>query len=419
MKKIALLLLMLVVAGSATGINGLGMSWNTSDLMRAWLDQFYLGIGDSAYWDTLQMVRDTANTALDSALHALEVARESVGVSDTVMFSDTSGCAKLLQGKDTTALWNAKTLQGKDTSAMWKHAGTDSATRQVGDTVRAIQDVVSGAHIRVSTTVPSRHTTTDYKWLWLPGNASVSSEATSAYEGIMLGTNIVYNASWKNEDTLCPGWQLEMRYGSNATYGDLFQISRGTAAALKPGATALTTFFKIDNTGKTGIGTTTPKNRLDVKGATAIGATYSGTNTAPANGLLVEGSVAICSTAARSTEKLFVKGDGLFAGPLKTDSSLTAARLVVGDTVLIRTAGAAFAATKRFATYADSCAGVDTINLAAINASGARVRIISLRDSIFVTNGATGVDTLTLGKWGEYEYLGAPCSRWQRFGTNR
>ncbi|HUW30855.1 MAG TPA: hypothetical protein VM223_04530 [Planctomycetota bacterium] len=42
--------------------------------------------------------------------------------------------ASLLQGKDTTALFNAKTLQGKDTTGLWIHAGTDSTGRSISDT---------------------------------------------------------------------------------------------------------------------------------------------------------------------------------------------------------------------------------------------------------------------------------------------
>jgi hypothetical protein len=47
----------------------------------------------------------------------------------------------------------------------------------------------------------------------------------------------------------------------------------------------------IKSTGLVGIGTTTPANMLDVEGALAVGATYSGTSTAPANGLIVEGRI--------------------------------------------------------------------------------------------------------------------------------
>ena len=45
--------------------------------------------------------------------------------------------------------------------------------------------------------------------------------------------------------------------------------------------------------GRVGVGTNNPRNRLDVEGGIVVGATYSGTNTAPTNGLIVEGNVGI------------------------------------------------------------------------------------------------------------------------------
>jgi lipopolysaccharide export system protein LptA len=45
--------------------------------------------------------------------------------------------------------------------------------------------------------------------------------------------------------------------------------------------------------GNVGIGTTSPKNELDIEGGMAVGATYSGTSTAPSNGMIVEGKVGI------------------------------------------------------------------------------------------------------------------------------
>jgi hypothetical protein len=59
--------------------------------------------------------------------------------------------------------------------------------------------------------------------------------------------------------------------------------------------------YPNDSTWKVGIGTASPQNRLDVEGGAVIGATYSGTNTAPNNGLLVQGNVGI-GTAAPAVE---------------------------------------------------------------------------------------------------------------------
>jgi hypothetical protein len=71
--------------------------------------------------------------------------------------------------------------------------------------------------------------------------------------------------------------------------------------------------FLIRATGGVGIGTTSPANRLDVEGGMAIGATYSGTSAAPANGLIVEGNVGVGFSNPAS--KLDVNGTIRAAGP--------------------------------------------------------------------------------------------------------
>ncbi|MBN2541530.1 hypothetical protein JXI42_01550 [bacterium] len=69
------------------------------------------------------------------------------------------------------------------------------------------------------------------------------------------------------------------------------------------------TVFIMDGTNqRIGIGVLNPQNKLDVEGAAVIGASYSGTNDAPSNGLLVEGNVGIGETSPGV--KLHVNGNG-------------------------------------------------------------------------------------------------------------
>ena len=93
-------------------------------------------------------------------------------------------------------------------------------------------------------------------------------------------------------------WMIGIDHSDN----DRFKIGRGNIWSAG-------TDITIDITGKVGIGTTAPKNILDIEGGVTIGATYSGTNTAPVNGLLVEGNVLIGKTSqTNNTYKLDVAG---------------------------------------------------------------------------------------------------------------
>ena len=67
-----------------------------------------------------------------------------------------------------------------------------------------------------------------------------------------------------------------------------------------------------------GIGTATPASKLDVEGGISIGATYSGTTAAPANGAIIEGNVGIGTT--NPGYKLDVAGSARISA---TSTSLT------------------------------------------------------------------------------------------------
>lgn len=75
-----------------------------------------------------------------------------------------------------------------------------------------------------------------------------------------------------------------------ATWTDLSTLTSGGATAW---TRSVPNIYPTTLTDNVGIGVLTPVNKLDVEGAVAIGATYSGTSAAPTNGLLVEGSVGI------------------------------------------------------------------------------------------------------------------------------
>jgi len=127
----------------------------------------------------------TSNKILDGTIVRADVAANfKAPYSDTADYaiaapaSDSArvaGNSHLLQGKDTTALWNAKTLQGKDTSALWNAKtlqGKDTAalwnakTLQGKDTAGFVRtgqlDAVTSAMI-VSGTVARSDVATNFK----------------------------------------------------------------------------------------------------------------------------------------------------------------------------------------------------------------------------------------------------------------
>ncbi|MDA9564172.1 hypothetical protein N9R81_05825, partial [Flavobacteriales bacterium] len=102
------------------------------------------------------------------------------------------------------------------------------------------------------------------------GNAAAGSDIFLSGKGVVATSNNMYlNIDSDNDGT------------GNLFFGKATEASNSTK------------LMTIRNSGNTGIGTTTPQNRLDIEGGAVIGATYSGTNTAPTNGLLVEGNVGI------------------------------------------------------------------------------------------------------------------------------
>ncbi|PCJ88692.1 MAG: hypothetical protein COA57_03040 [Flavobacteriales bacterium] len=103
--------------------------------------------------------------------------------------------------------------------------------------------------------------------------------------------------------------------GQESTSATGFRITDIDAASVR---------LQIDPGGNVGIGTIAPQNKLDVEGGAVIGSTYSGTNSAPSNGLLIEGIVGIGITSPASSGKLQVfKNDNANKYVVAGDASQT------------------------------------------------------------------------------------------------
>jgi len=76
--------------------------------------------------------------------------------------------------------------------------------------------------------------------------------------------------------------------------------------SIRFGITSMTEVISIRADGGVGIGATFPINTLGVNGAAVIGSSFAGSNTAPTDGLLVEGKIEMSSNGAG----LFVNSNG-------------------------------------------------------------------------------------------------------------
>ncbi|MBN1408604.1 MAG: LamG domain-containing protein [Calditrichaceae bacterium] len=118
-------------------------------------------------------------------------------------------------------------------------------------------------------------------------------------------------------------WYSE-RYG---LYGYFAGAGNENKVVLKTGGNSNVMTWLHD--GKIGIGTMEPKNILDIEGGIVIGTSYSGTNTAPTNGLLVEGNVGIGNN--NPSYKLDLAGHMRIQGPDGFDAWDEKAILYLGD----------------------------------------------------------------------------------------
>lgn len=254
--------------GLTMGLNGAGAGfisyWEPNDLKiqtnainALWIaSNGFVGVGTAA--------------APSTNLHVQGNARVTGLVGPGTVIADASGNLSVAAGG---------TITGGGTTnyvAKWTPTGVELGTSLIYDNTSVV-GIGTGAS--PSSSRLHVHSTSG------AGNLRLTSAATlqSATDGFSMsndGSNLMYMTQHENAD-----WYFN-------TNGSTLGIM------IKP-------------TGNVGIGTATVNNKLDVEGAAVIGVNYSGTNTAPGNGLLVEGSVAIGTTSTSAKAAIYGANDPL------------------------------------------------------------------------------------------------------------
>ena len=91
--------------------------------------------------------------------------------------------------------------------------------------------------------------------------------------------------------------------------------------------------------GDVGIGVGNPQNKLDVEGGLAVGATYSGTSTAPSNGAIIEGNVGIGTTTPSQKLEVSNSTQGITLSPTNGIDNSPLINTTSGTNVTITSSG--------------------------------------------------------------------------------
>jgi hypothetical protein len=244
----------------------LDVGFQSTPVYAAWMQSGYNGTAEHILLNPLGGNVGIGNTSPTTQLHVQGGARITNLVGPGTVIADASGNLSIATGGTITGSGTANYV------TRWTPTGTQLGTGLIYDN-NSVVGIGTGASPSASRL--HVHSTSGN------GNFRLTSASTlqSATDGFSMsndGTTAIFMTQHENAD-----WYF-------ATNG---------------GTTAMT----IRPTGNIGIGTTTAANKLDVEGAAVIGSTYSGTNTGPVNGLLVEGNVGIGTTSPSA--KLEVVGD--------------------------------------------------------------------------------------------------------------
>ena len=163
-----------------------------------------------------------------------------------------------------------------------------------------------------------------------PGNVGIG--VFDAGQKLSVAGGITVDQSAQNNG----GLDNALKFGGDNS-GSLIRSNRLTATN-QLGLDLVTNFnsrLSITNAGNIGLGTSSPVNRLDVEGGVVIGINYSGTNTAPTNGLLVEGNLGLGTTSPMN--KLDVEGGAVIGATYSGSNTAPANGLLVQGNVGVGT----------------------------------------------------------------------------------
>ena len=164
------------------------------------------------------------------------------------------------------------------------------------------------------------------------GNVGIGTTNPNDILHIASSTSAYLNIN--NTSSGVAGIKLQRGYWGYSDYTDysLYNSSGNFYLDQTISTGVATRLFIQDTTGSVGIGTTAPKNKLDVAGGMALGS-YAGVNTAPSNSLIVSGNIGINSTTpnyrlsiSSSTADVINVGGGFVSGlnstPINRDQAI-------------------------------------------------------------------------------------------------